>query len=115
MRIIILALIIMLFPLSVSALQVCLDKSTGKLLEFQTHATPGTCTRNLINAGIPPGKIIEKEVTKEEWAQIKETWINLPNRQRAAAKKAKRDAALSKLSTATGLTVQEIKEALDIE
>ena len=91
--------------------QVCVYKSGGELLEYQSHATPGTCTRNAINAGIDPTTIREKQVTDKQWDTIRDKWIDKPARDKAALKKVKRDAAIDKIRQATGLTAQEIKDA----
>ena len=46
---------------------VAIVKSTGKILEFQSEATPGTVVQNAINAGFLAGDIEEREVTYDEF------------------------------------------------
>jgi len=51
-------------------MRVCLEKATGKLIEMQSHATPGTLIQNAISAGYAETDVEEKEVTESEWQDI---------------------------------------------
>jgi hypothetical protein len=53
-------------------MRVCIDKSTGKLIEMQSDAIAGTLILNAINAGFAEPDIEEKEVTQEEWQAIQD-------------------------------------------
>ena len=53
-------------------MRVCVEKSTGKLIEMQSAATAGTLIQNALNAGFAEADIEEKEVTPEEWQAIQD-------------------------------------------
>ena len=82
-------------------MRVCLEKSTGKLVEMQSDPRQGTLIQNAINAGYTQADVEEKEVTADEWAAIKEQWIDAPARewqaQQEAARQEKEQAVKSKL------------------
>ena len=50
--------------------QVCLRRSTNTLLEYQSHATTGTCTQNAIVVGVDPADVEEREITRTEWLAL---------------------------------------------
>jgi len=89
-------------------MRVCLEKSTGQLLEMQSAATEGTLIRNALRAGRLEADIEEKEVTADEWSVIKERWIDAPGREARAAKMAAKESANAKL-VALGFTDDEIE------
>ena len=75
-----LLLLFLLIPTVVFADRVCLEKSTGKLIEYQSCNPPlGTLTQNAINAGYKQKDIIEKYVNTTEWLAIKKQWIDDPS------------------------------------
>lgn len=48
-----------------------IQKSTGKLIEFQSGDAPlGTLTQNAINAGFPAGDVEEKYITEAEFKTL---------------------------------------------
>ena len=47
-------------------MRVCIEKSTGRLIESQSHAREGTLLQNALNTGYNEADIEEKEVTQEE-------------------------------------------------
>ena len=51
-------------------MRICIEKSTGKLIESQSDATEGTLIQNAVNAGFSEADIEEKEVTESEWQAI---------------------------------------------
>lgn len=51
-------------------MRVCLEKTTGKLIEMQSDATEGTLIQNAMNAGYSAVDIEVKEVTEAEWQAI---------------------------------------------
>ena len=69
--------------------QVCTDKATGRLLEYQSAATPGTCTANAVSSGILAEAVEEREVTDAEWAVIREEHIDRPVREQQATEQAR--------------------------
>ncbi len=84
-------LILFLIPTLAFADRVCLEKSTGKLIEYQSGDAPlGTLTQNAINAGYKASDVIEKYVTPAEWQQIKQTQIDKPAQDLAKQKELER-------------------------
>lgn len=84
MRYLLLALMGVLLPWSTaSAERVCLERATGKVLEYQSHATEGTLLKNAVAAGFLLSDVEEREVTSQEWAALRETWIDAPARKDA--------------------------------
>ena len=69
--------------LPVEAARVCVEKATGKLLEYQSAATPGTLLRNAMAAGLDVSTVEERDVTPQEWAMLKEEQLDKPAREQA--------------------------------
>lgn len=102
--------------------RVCLEKSTGKLIEFQTGDEPlGKLTRNAENSVKPDNTtykkedVIEKYVTAEEWKVIKEEQIDKPIRDLAKQKELERLAKEQAIKIKLNLTDEDfinLKEAL---
>lgn len=95
--------------------RVCLEKATGKLIEYQSGnandlmgdgEAPSAAIKqvrltalenNAISAGYKKDEIVVKEVTKAEWQAIDETQIKAPAREKAeqeAVVLAQKEAAL---------------------
>ena len=55
-------------------MRICIQKSTGKLIEMQSDATEGTLIQNAVDAGFPLDDIEEREITPEEWADPNAPW-----------------------------------------
>ena len=72
-----------LFPPVALAHRVLVEKGTGKLIEYQSHAREGTLLGNAQASGIDLNTVEEKDVTLEEWASIREQWIDKPARDQA--------------------------------
>lgn len=51
-------------------MRVCIEKSTGRLIESQSHAREGTLIINALNAGFDEADIEEKVVTQGEYQAI---------------------------------------------
>lgn len=51
-------------------MRVCIEKSTGKLLEMQSDATAGTLLGNAIAAGFDPSLVEEREVNWADYSLI---------------------------------------------
>ena len=89
------------------ATRVLLEKGTGRLIEYQSHATAGTLLRNAEVAGIDLSTVEELEVSNQEWAAIRETQLDAPARAKNAVKQAKRNSAINKIKASAGLTGDE--------
>ena len=95
--------------------RVCLEKSTGKLLEYQSFATPGTLTANAISAGYSADQVEEKEVTETEWKVIRQNQLVKPAQDALEAKETDRQQKQQAIIEKLGLTdkdFQDLKEAL---
>jgi len=55
-------------------MRICIQKSTGKLIEMQSDATEGTLIKNALSAGFLPDDIEEREITEAEWADPNALW-----------------------------------------
>lgn len=86
-------------------MRVAIQISTGKLLEGQSDATPGTLTKNAIAAGVAARDVEEREVTEEEFAVLLDT-AETPSEEKPLT-------PLEKL-TRLGLTVEELKSLLNL-
>lgn len=51
-------------------MKVCLQKSTGRVIEMQDSATDGTLITNCVNGGLDASDLEERDVTPEEYAQL---------------------------------------------
>ena len=49
-------------------MRICRDRSTHRLIEMQSDATPGTLIANAMGSGIDPSTMEEVEMTHEEYA-----------------------------------------------
>lgn len=89
--------------------RVCLEKSTGKLIEYQSGNAPlGTLTKNAINYGYDVNNLEEKYVTPEELEQIIDEWIGKPARDKDKIKKDKIKDFKDKLKIELGFTQSEV-------
>jgi len=61
---------------------VCIEKSTGKLIEMQSFAIKGTLILNAVNAGYMKSEIEEKEITETELQSIINSSKNYADRRR---------------------------------
>lgn len=99
--------------------RVCLEKSTGKLIEYQSGNAPlGTLTKNAENAGYKSQDILEKYITNEEWKVIKEEWIDKPVDEEAKKKEEERKQKEEKIKQKLNLSEMEwkdLKEALRLK
>ena len=89
--------------------RVCIEKSTGKLIEYQSGDGPlGVLTKNAISSGYKKEDVEEKYVTKEEWVDMRKTQIDNPAKAEKELKKVEKKAALDKLKT-LGLSDDDLK------
>lgn len=93
--------------------QVCLEKGTGKLLEYQSGGLPGTCTANAQSAGHPANQIEERTVTETEWAAIYEEQVAAPQRAQDVQVRADQQATADVLRQKLGLSAKEFDELKD--
>ena len=117
MRKIALTIMILLVPSVCSyADRVCLEKSTGKLIEYQSGDAPlGTLTKNAVNAGYAESDVEEKYVTSGEWAVIRESQIETPRKIKENEDKKDIEKAVSEIKQKLGFTDKEwnaLKKAL---
>ena len=116
--IIILFLILGLFSISYAD-RVCLEKATGKLIEYQsggsTQKDLDVMIQNAVNSGYIVNDIEAKFVTNEEWQIMKKKWIDDPaekeKQQQELIKKQKKDAIKLKLNL-TEEDWKNLKEAI---
>lgn len=96
--------------------RVCIEKSTGKLIEYQSgDAQLETLTNNAISAGYKKEDVEEKYVTKKEWSKIKEEQLDKPAREKQEKKEQERKQKEDKIKTKLGLSdkdFNDLKEAL---
>ena len=104
---------VLLFPGVVLADQVCFQRSTGTLLEYQSHARAGTCTANAVNGGLATSDVEEREVTRAEWREIREDQIDAPARAERQQRERDRQAKESAIRQKLGLTQQEFDDLKD--
>lgn len=53
-------------------MRISIQKSTGRVVEMQSHATPGTLAKNAVAAGFKKADVEEREVTPEEYYALVE-------------------------------------------
>ena len=112
------AFLFLLIPALAFADRVCLEKSTGKLIEMQSGNAPlGTLTQNAVNAGYKAEDVVEKYVNATEWEAIKKQWIDDPakkitqDRANATAIKAADIMAKLKLTAEDLAALKEVLQA----
>ena len=94
---------------------VCLEQSTGKLLEYQNPGSPGICQANWVTNnpqyGYTADQIEERSVTPQEWAVIREAQIDRPVKEAQQLKESKareKRTQASKKLQALGLTQEDV-------
>lgn len=96
--------------------RVCLEKVTGKLIEYQSGNAPlGTLIKNAVNGGRLASDVEEKYVSDAEWKVIQEDQIVKPAKEAAAVKEAERKVKEDKMKSKLGLSnaeFAELREAL---
>ena len=102
------------WPLPCFAARVCVEKSTGKLIEYQSHATPGTLLQNAQAAGLNVAALEERDVTALEWDAIYDAQVVVPARNFQATLKATRQLKADALATKLGLSKQDMDDLRDI-
>ena len=95
------------------AARVCLEKTTGKLIEYQSQATPGTLLRNAEASGYTADQVEEREVTPEAWAAIREEWIVKPARERRKDREADQRKKAQAMKQKLGFSDQEFDDLRD--
>ena len=90
------------------AAKVCLERATGKLLEYQEHMAQGTCQTNWVIAnpqyGYTADQIEERKITPGEWEVLQETAIRTPARAAQAAREVERKDKATAIKTKLGLS-----------
>ncbi len=109
-------LLFILIPTLAFADRVCLEKTTGKLIEYQSGDAPlGTLIQNAVNAGYKKEDVIEKNVTPAEWEVIRQAQIVKPAQDLATQKELERQAKERAIKIKLNLSNEDwnnLKEAL---
>lgn len=90
--------------------RVCLERGTGRLLEYQQRASAGTLLENARRAGYQDAQIEEREITPAEWAALREAQIDAPARQRRKARETERKDKAESLRQKLGLSPSEFED-----
>ena len=110
-------MLLLLFSSVAFADRVCFEKSTGKLIEFQSGDAPlGTLTQNQVNGGYNKDDIEEKYVTKEEWQVIEEEQIRKPAKEKEKQQRQEKAQKEEAFRVQIGWTAEQLtafKELLD--
>lgn len=108
MRLIVFILVGML-PCICFADRVCIEKNTGKLIEYQSGDAPlGVLTQNAVNQGYKANNVVEKYVTPKEWERIKYDQITKPAEDKVKIKNQKKQSLRNKLKTRFSLTDEDL-------
>ena len=108
MRILIIVLILMI-SLPCYAARICLEKSTGKLIEYQSKdGSLKTLRDNATRQGYKLSEIEVKNVSNKEWEQIKYDQIIKPAEDKNKIKKQKVKNLKNKLKQSLSLSKEEI-------
>lgn len=98
--------------------RVCLEKATGKLIEFQSDGNNqedlNVMIKNAESTGYKKDDVEAKFITKEEWQAIEETQIKAPAREEAKQKSEARKAKEASLKTKFGWTDEDLKALKEI-
>ena len=78
MPIVMFVISLVIFPSLCWAGRASFEKTTGRFLEYQSRATPGTLITNALRQGYSLEKIEERELSDEEWVLVKKQWIDDP-------------------------------------
>lgn len=94
-------------------MRVCIVKSTGKLIESQSHATEGTLIKNALSMGYLASEIEEKVVTEGEFQAILSAQPKAPQpptiEEQLAEQLAERDSQILKLKEEQILTIELVE------
>ena len=94
--------------------RVCLNKTTGKLIEYQSgDALLGILTQNAVNSGYKSEDVEEKYITKEEWLVIKEEQIDRPAREEKIRKEQERKEKEERVKIKLNLSNNDFKDLKD--
>ena len=97
-----------------SAALACVERATGKLLDYQSHGRPGTCERNWVTEnpqyGYTVGQIEERSITASEWVALRDQWIDAPTRQRKAEREMARQGRETAIRAKLGLSKAEFDD-----
>lgn len=63
--------------------RIAVDRDTGALIEYQSHATPGTLIQNAVASGRDASTVVEREISEAEWHTTYQTQVVQPAKQRA--------------------------------
>ena len=104
-------LIILLNSIYCFADRVCIEKSTNKLIEYQSGDAPlGALTKNAQNAGYKKEDVEEKYITNNEWLIIKKKQIDDPIEKARQEKEKIRKQKEETIKTKLGLSQEDFKD-----
>jgi len=99
--------------------RVCVEKDTGKLIEFQTgYAELGTLTKNAVSSGHSKNDVVEKYVSLKEWEILEKKWIIDPVEEKKKKEKTEKVKKLEKIKKELGLSEEsfnDLKQLLKLE
>ena len=98
------------WALPVSAGQVCLEKGTGKLIEYQSRGRPDTCTQNAMKSGYPAGQIEERTISNNEMQALLEQQVMQPAKKAREAKRKAKQQAIDSIRQKLNLSTEEFHE-----
>ena len=92
--------------------RVCIRKSDGFPIEYQTGNAPlGTLENNAMNAGYSAGEIEEKYISAGAYANLQENMIDKPLRE---VKKAKNKTAVDRIKVKLNLSDQDWEDLINV-
>lgn len=96
--------------------RICLEKSTGKLIEYQSGDAPlGTLIKNAESSGYKKEDVEEKYITQEEWKVIREEQIDKPAKEKEKQKEIERkqkEISIKQKLNLSDKDFQDLREAL---
>jgi len=97
--------------------RICIEKNTGKLIEYQSGDAPlGTLTKNALSAGYKLENIEEKYITYEDWLKIRDKQIIKPAKERDKQKNENKKLKEEKIREKLKLSKEDfndLKEAIN--
>jgi len=94
--------------------RVSIEKSTGKLIEFQSgNATLGTLKNNAINSGYNITDIEEKYVTKSEFDELRQRWIIEPKLEKLEIERQNKLNKKNKIKQKLGLSESDWEDLIE--
>src|SRR3990167_5705080 len=91
--------------------RVCIEKSTGKMIEFQLGDEPlGKLTKNAVNAGYNANDVEEKYLSQAEWQVIEYEQVKKPAEDKIKEKKDKQKIKRDEVKAEFGWTEAQMQK-----